>query len=143
MDEIRCMSYLALIHGAKGLIYYAFGDFKRSPDYEARWPAMKEIGAEMKKLGDIITRGERLSPAPVTCDQKAIDLAVWRLDGVLYVLATNASDAPCKATFTIPQSLLPQINRIERFNASGEVAPSQPGLADDFAPFACQAYALK
>src|SRR4030095_711137 len=52
--ELRCMTYLALIHGANGLIYYYYRDIKMMYDSEARWAILKTIGQEVKDLSPVL-----------------------------------------------------------------------------------------
>jgi hypothetical protein len=147
LDEIRCMSCLALIHKAKGLVYYCYHDLKKSPNYEARWAGLKEIAGELKKFSEIILRSDRVLPPPLTCDTKAVDFGVWRDGSALYILATNTNESSCKAVFKLAESLQPQPTRVERLAGFGatQEPPQLVGaaFADDFPPFACRAYVLK
>jgi len=51
LDEELVMSYLCLIHGARGLIYYSYFDLQRDRlGFDKRWADMLVLGNEVKQL---------------------------------------------------------------------------------------------
>jgi len=48
------MTYLALAHGAKGLIYYCYYDMRVLPQYAEMWTGMKKIASEVKALSPVL-----------------------------------------------------------------------------------------
>ncbi|OHB55887.1 MAG: hypothetical protein A2Y12_04785 [Planctomycetes bacterium GWF2_42_9] len=54
-EEIRCMSYLAIVHGATGLSYYYHKDIMLSYDAPVRWAAVKAIAKDIKDISPILT----------------------------------------------------------------------------------------
>ena len=52
LDEERVMTYLCLIHGAHGLIYYNYADLLRDPTagFARRWADLLKVGQEVKQL---------------------------------------------------------------------------------------------
>ncbi|HEY3297332.1 MAG TPA: hypothetical protein VGK34_01650, partial [Armatimonadota bacterium] len=53
-EEGRCMTYLSLAHGAKGLLYWCYYDMKWLPQYKEMWGWMKSIGSEVKSLSPML-----------------------------------------------------------------------------------------
>lgn len=54
-DEIRVMSYLSLLAGAKGIIYYSLFDVEKLPDSETRFKMLIETTNKIKKDYNIIS----------------------------------------------------------------------------------------
>lgn len=57
-DEIRIMSYLALMAGAKGIIYYSLFDIEKLPDGRERLNFLKNLAKELKFVYETISRNE-------------------------------------------------------------------------------------
>lgn len=45
--EMRCLTYLALVHGANGLFYFSFPEVRKDP---AAWEGLKKIVGELRQL---------------------------------------------------------------------------------------------
>ncbi|MBM4079597.1 MAG: hypothetical protein FJ278_07850, partial [Planctomycetes bacterium] len=101
LPEVRSMTYLALIHGAKGLIYYSLYDLKALPDYAERWPAMKALAAELRGIESLILLGEAVSPSPLNTECKAVEFAARRHEGRLWLIAANVTAEPVQAKFAL------------------------------------------
>lgn len=109
-DESRCMTYLALTHGAKGLIYYCYYDMRVLPQYAEMWAGMKKIGAEVKTLSPVLLAPADLGPAQFSPDDAPIHTKIKRSGGRLYLLAVNAGSAPVEVTFELKQPLPAQVD---------------------------------
>ena len=109
-DEARCMTYLALIHGAKGLIYYCYYDLRLLPQYEEMWAWMRSIGNEVKTLAPVLLAHNDRGPAKVEPASAPIDTKLKSHDGRLFLMAVNASDASCTATLDVGQALPERVN---------------------------------
>lgn len=88
-EEERAMTWLALNHGAKGLIYYCYYDHRVLPTYELRYAGMKRLAAEINELMPVLLTTEQVKPGTFTCDNPEIDLGVWRHEGSYYLAAVN------------------------------------------------------
>ena len=54
-EEERCMTYLALVNGAKGIIYWAHSSSKYYiRDYPEHWNAIKKIAGELRGLTPVL-----------------------------------------------------------------------------------------
>lgn len=92
LDEERVMTYLCLIHGAHGLIYYTYADLLRDPKigFEQRWADMLVVGREIKQLEPALLSITKPPKLDVKASSEAVHYAV-RVDeaGTVYVLAAN------------------------------------------------------
>jgi hypothetical protein len=87
--EMRAMSYLAVNHGAKGLIYYSYFNIRDDADYATRWPQIKEIAGEIDSLRPVLLSIDQTNENDVVCDNADIDFKLmWDL-GTYYLLAVN------------------------------------------------------
>lgn len=108
-EEERCMTYLALVHGARGLIYYCYYDLRFLPDYAERWKWMKSLAAEVKELAPVLVspdEGRRARHEPASAP---VHSNLRRAGGREYLLAVNAGKEPCEVTFDLRRPLPPQV----------------------------------
>jgi len=97
LDEMRNMSYQALINGAKGLLYFAYHwlwaqDQSRQRNeaaFEKRWPDVQKLIGEIKPLTDVILKDNKVTLkvlSPSTAQYQA-----WQDDNKLYLVVVNAA----------------------------------------------------
>ena len=130
-EEERCMTYLALTHGAKGLIYYCYYDLRVLPQYDEMWGWMKKIAAEVKTLSPVLLSPDDLGKATFTPDNAAIHTKLKRCDGRLYLMAVNAGREPCQATFEFKKPLPAKVTVMFE---SRDIATDGPRLKLEFGP---------
>jgi hypothetical protein len=139
-DEERCMAYLALVHGAKGLLYYCYYDMRVLPQYPEMWAGLKKIAAEVKALSPVLLAAKDLGP--VACSPAGAPLDTMLLDrgGRRYLIAVNTQMTPCRVTFNLGRP--PASNARVMFE--GRIAPELKGskLADTFKPLEAHVYEL-
>lgn len=104
LDEELVMTYLCLIHGAHGLIYYSYSDLMRDPrGFEKRWADMVVVGDEVKQLFPALLSTAAADGPEVEIAAGAIDFA-RRADDERrrYVLMANPSpDQPATVRVTV------------------------------------------
>jgi len=138
-EEERCMTYLALAHGAKGLIYYCYYDLRVLPQYLEMWGWMKRIAAEVKALSPVLLSPEDLGPARLAPTTGPVHTKLKRAGGRLYLIAVNAGREPCQVTFELPSKPPAQVEVM----FEGRTAPTQGmKLAADFKPLEVHVYDL-
>ena len=111
-EEIRCMAYLALNNGAKGLLFYAWGDVYQTEQGE--WVSgfkfneqlqtfFRKFNAELAEMGLHYLLGKvrrdavKFEPADVTLD------AVWIEHGkAKFVVIVNPTSKPVRAAISTP-----------------------------------------
>jgi len=108
-EEERCMTYLALAHGAKGLIYYCYYDLRVLPQYAEMWGWMKQIGAEVKALSPVLLSSDDLGPARVTPATAPIHTKLKRHQGREILIAVNAGREPCEVMLESKHKLPAQV----------------------------------
>ena len=96
-QEMRVMTYLALIHGVRGIQY-----FIRTPESLTTpwmWAACREVAMESTLLGSSLISGE---PEPgVKSSVSTVHAAAWRDRGLVTVLVANALNKPQTARFRL------------------------------------------
>jgi len=105
MDEMMVMSYLCLIDGAKGLIYYSYFDLQRdSLGFDVRWRDMATVGQEMKMLSPAILSIKRAPKITIDRDKKTIFNRIMSDDqGKTYILLANrSSKKTASAVISVP-----------------------------------------
>ncbi|MBI4531174.1 MAG: beta-galactosidase, partial [Candidatus Latescibacteria bacterium] len=100
--EERCMVYLALIHGAGGILFYRYctGE-ERNIQSEALWKEVVQLAGELRTLGPILLTGTEATGVRVKQEGRGIDvLAKWFEDD-LYLFAANRSDRSSEVEFVL------------------------------------------
>jgi hypothetical protein len=90
--EMRAMTYLAINHGAKGLIYYSYFNIRDDADFDTRWPQIKEIASEVDQLRPIILSIDPTNTNDITCDNADIDFKLMKQGNTYYLLAVNTKE---------------------------------------------------
>ena len=114
--EMRCMSYIGLVNGIGGLLYYSYADCFRRPGrqneddpllFARRWTSLRAIGKELGRLGPILAAGEPVA-GDLQPDQHKPTAWSWlaqarmlRHKGRLYVMVANPSRRPVKLRLTL------------------------------------------
>ncbi len=100
--EERCMTYLALVHGAKGIIYWAHTASKYYiEDYPEHWSYMKKLAGEMRDLTPVLLTPNAERTVKVATEQPVIDTMVKEIGGQVYLFAVNREPGEYKASFTL------------------------------------------
>lgn len=133
-EEVRAMTYLALTHGANGLLYWCLYNLEYLPDRQERWTSACMLGEEIRALEGALLATER---AQVTTSAPGIHLLGKVADGHLVVLAVNASAEPVRATISLPAANARDAEVLfERRRAS----LSERSLTDFFPPLGRHVY---
>ena len=138
-EEERCMTYLGLVHGAKGLIYYCYYDLRVLPQYEEMWAGMKKIVAEVKELEPVLLSPDDLGEAELIPADASIHTSLKRCNGRLYLLAVNGERQPCHVTFKLKHKLPPEVAVMFE---NRTVTTQGKRLSADFAPLEVHVYDL-
>ena len=87
-EEIRCASYLALTHGAAGIIFH-MGHGGVDERYSRHWSVYPGLAREVERLFPIVTAPQSDRRPRVTVDGDGIDYCVRAYEGDTYLIATN------------------------------------------------------
>jgi hypothetical protein len=99
--EMRCISYLALTHGATGLIYYYYKDIKMAYDSESRWAAVKDMGREIKSLSPVLL-AEDFNQGLITSDNPQIHWKAKHFEDKTFLIAVNSTTDTQTVMFNLP-----------------------------------------
>jgi hypothetical protein len=139
--EIRCMTYLALNHGATGIQYFRF-EFEHlrgtagSIQTPELWNEMVLLAGEMAVLAPAVLAGTHLEDPPV-CADGAMDCAAFVLDDVTWLSAVNASETGRTVDFSVP---VPQGRAEAPFETAPTVTSTAAGFRDVFGPWQAHVY---
>lgn len=127
-DEERVMTYLCLIHGAHGLIYYSYSDLlrDRAAAFEQRWAELVAVGQEVQQLEPALLSAAR-PPALEVEAPNGVHYAV-RADvfGVAYVLMTNPDPLrPARVRVRVPEGFT--VGVVRRDDERILERPGRPG----------------
>lgn len=109
-EEKKCMFYLALIRGAKGLIAYSYFDLLRTTGgkpapgdvFEKRWEEVRKIAGEINHLIPILLEGEEVKGLPSIVGDGRVFLRCLEHGGKLYLLVANASGERVEISIPLP-----------------------------------------
>ena len=137
-EEERCMTYLALVHGAKGIIYWAHtGSRYYIHDYPEHWAAVKKIAGELSYLSPILLTPD--SKRKVTIEGGSIDWMVKKLGGSTYVFAVNRETKDCHVTLALPGI---GGSKAEALFEGRSISMDRESWTDDFKPLEVHVYKL-
>jgi hypothetical protein len=89
-EEMRFMSFNAIINGAGGVIYWGLPYL--SKDNDTLWPALKRVAAELNGLLPILTGDALPADHYVSSSDPAVESAVRRAGSTYYVLLANTRE---------------------------------------------------
>jgi hypothetical protein len=92
--EQEYSTYLSVISGATGVIYFA-----SHPKSKSNWSAICRLMREITKLTPVIA--SPLEVPVVECSSPAVKFTVRKYDGALYLIAVNGSKGQVSATFDL------------------------------------------
>ena len=101
-EEERCMTYLALVHGAKGIIYWAHTASRYYiRDYPDHWEAVKKLAGEMNLLTPALLTPSVEGRLTVTPHDAPVDTMVKVHGGSTYVFVVNHSNESREVVFRL------------------------------------------
>ena len=132
--ELRAMSYLALVHGARLLLYYQY-----LPMAPSVWAALRSLSLEVKTLAPILL-GTSPDDAQTRAVRDGVHVLGTRAGGKAYVLAVNTLPSDARVTIRFP--LRPAAARAQVLFEGRQVDVSTSVLSDAFGPYDCHVYEI-
>ena len=144
-SEERCMTYLSVVHGAKGIFYYTYlGSqyyIELSPEH---WKGIKQLAGELSELTPVLlapvsTEKIQLNVADNLKDSNgapAIHYLLKEKDGRHYLFAVNVLDGPVTATFTD----VPAKESVQLMFEKRDIPVEKKSFTDFFKPYAVRIY---
>lgn len=143
--EVRAMAYLALIHGADGLLYYAYNieqgaqqkSFRLARDAPELWACIAELNLQIGQLSLVLGGQAHAQALPPAADG-LLHLGVWRAKGQLMAIAVNTSPLPTISSFSLPDCSARELAVM--FEAR-KIGTDKPGcFGDAFPPYGVHVY---
>lgn len=138
--EERAFSYLTIVHGAKGFIYYVYGNLN-DPEH---WGAVNipdlRVGVpylikEKKSLSDVILLGKEVKER-VNIEDKRVHYQVKELNGKIYIIAVNVEPEEIKVEIKVPEN----IKRLKVISEKREIEVKGGIFSDRFMPYEVHIY---
>lgn len=134
-QELRCMTYQALVHGATGVFYYTFqvAAWNYSLVATPLWDEIEQMAKEIKRLTPVLA-----SPGPEPSKISTIHLLERHLNDTAYLITVNAGPDPAVLELPIPGS--PE--EIDVMFEGRTLRPENGLLRDEFGPYAVRSYRI-
>jgi predicted CXXCH cytochrome family protein len=133
--EMRAMTYLAVNHGAKGLVYYSYSDINST-----RWQQIKEIAGEVDQLRPVFLSVDQTNETDVFCDNGKIDFNLMRQGNAHYLITVNTKQETV-AGVSFQVNMIVESGGIDVLFESGRQVSLQDGsFEDDFGPYEVHVY---
>jgi len=144
--EVRAMTYLALVHGANGLIYYGYDipaftgtrAFKLPNDAPEIWAELTQINKQLGWLAPVIMNGQRRLLTPAADGD--VHLGAWHYQGGDYIIAVNTSSQEIVAEFTLPEI---EASRLGAMFERRWISSNDGVFKDSFAPHEVHIYSIR
>jgi hypothetical protein len=145
-EQHRCMTYLALAHGARGLLWYSFRDPNwYIPDNNPElWAEMKLVNDELIELEPALLT-PNLGEAVFGEGESAVHASARRAGDELFVIATNPGDEAVSAQINLAQ-IAPGVQcraAAEVMFGDHQVRVMEGAIVDEFEPLAARVYRLE
>ena len=140
-EEERCMTYLAIVHGAKGIIYWAHTASRYYiHNYPGHWEAVKKLAGELRDLSPVLLTVDSKRKVELSSRTAPIDTMVKELGRWIYLFAVNRDPEACSASFTV--SGLSASGEADILFENRRVTLSGGAWQDEFKPLAAHVYRL-
>lgn len=103
-EEIKAMSYLALIGGAEGILYYSIFDLLKQNDGEKKLEFLKELAEELKKSYKIIASKDSKIKIEEVKKERVIYI-VKNYQNENYIICVNIAGIPNEFKFKVKDGL--------------------------------------
>ncbi len=144
--EYRCLAYLSIINGVKGLYFYCGSgqkDYAGKPSgilnkpEAGHWEYVKKLAGELRDFSPVIMAAPAAMKLQLTPTNVPVEFATRALDGKIYLIAANKSGLPQKARW---QGEFLRGRKATALFEDHPVKVEGDSLADDFAAYAVHVY---
>ncbi len=147
-DEQRCMAYLAVINGARGILFHRYcGEADHDP---TNWRALKRVAGELRGISPILMGRTLSMPVAVAAhplhgpdrgdEAKRIEFVLKTDDRRTYLIAANNWPGERQVTFSFDENLsrLVMVPFEKR-----RIRAQEKSFSDLFAPYGVHIYELR
>ena len=148
-EEYRCMAYLSIIHGVKGLWFYTGSgehDKQGKPagllnqPENSHWDYVQKLVRELRQFSPVIMAPAFSGKPTLSPSDAPVECAVRQRDGKLYLIAANKSIRPASVRFSAPWL---EGRHIQALYETHAASIEGEALSDDFAPLAVHVYQME
>ncbi|MEN6303193.1 MAG: hypothetical protein ABFD96_10745 [Armatimonadia bacterium] len=136
-QEMRCMTYLALIHNSRGIQYFIRRPPASNPNSPDLWSECRRLMFELGQLTPALAGEQR--PAP-TVNPAGIHTAAFGERGAVTVLCTNTKNEPQQMTLTLADKWSVDAEVVFE---NRQVRVTDGVLTDTIEPFGTRVYRLQ
>ena len=133
----RCMTYLPIITGAKGIVFFSYDnekqDIRRETDPK-QWGEVATLAGELASLKQVLTQP---FTAPQTCADGEIYFSRAEYDGSTYLFFANSGENTIREKITTE---LTGLKNVEVLLENRFITPKGNGFYDEFEPYAVHVY---
>jgi hypothetical protein len=138
--EYRAQAYIALLHGAKGLMWYGgsvTGGAYLKPE-ESNWDYVKRLAGEMNEMAPVFMGKTETAPT-VSPANAPVSVILKRAGNRLVLIAANRGSKAVEVTFEGPGL---RAGNVKVLYEDRDVAATTGALKDAFEPYAVHVYEL-
>lgn len=134
--ELKCMVYLALIHGADGIGYYSYNyvtgkkDTNIAKEQPELWAAVKKINGEVKQIGEFLSDSQPEASVKLKDGGPGVELRADVKSGSTLILIANTENQPKTVTLQLPA----RGKSLKRLDGSKDVSVEKGIAKIPFAP---------
>jgi hypothetical protein len=147
--EYRCMAYLSIINGVKGLFFYT-GSGQRDHDgkpsgllnkpEEGHWNYVRTLVGELHEFSPIIMAPSSAEKVEISPTNNPIEFATRKSGNKIYLIAANKSPSPQSVRFSSPLLTDKKASVLFEDHVATTVGNV---LADSFEPFGVHIYCIE
>jgi hypothetical protein len=147
--EYRCMAYLSIINGVKGLWFYTGSgqkDFQGKPagifnkPEDGHWSYVRTLTQELREFSPVIMSAATMGKITLTPTNAPVEFTARQYEGKDYLIAANKSAAAQKVTFTA--DFLTDKKAEVLFEAGARIGTPGKSLETSFEPFGVHVFRL-
>lgn len=138
--EYRAQAYIAMIHGAKGLLWYGgsvTGGLYAKPE-EGHWDDLKKLAGEMREMAPVFMGKTEIAPtfSPASAP---VSVMLKHAGNRRVLLAVNRGAKPVEVIFESPEI---KAGKVEVLHEQRSASAASGKLTDTFEPYAVHVYEL-
>jgi hypothetical protein len=137
IQEIRSMTYQAVINGARGIQYFVRQGLNLFPKSTAAWNECGRMAAEFAELNPWLLSDEET--IPVTSGSRNIQVLSAIHDGQLMILAVNRTNTPQRADYSLSGSIS---GRVKVVFENRNIYMTTGYFSDQLSAFGTQVYLI-
>lgn len=140
--ELRCMAYLSVVHGARGILFFSY-DYRVGPMAKKNpetWKALKALAREFQALAPVFLAPDQGTPVTVV-GGRGVDTKTFRHDSACYVVAVNPENQPANQVKFILDAAGAEA-KVEVVGEGRNVPLRNGAWTDDLAPHDVRVYRI-